>query len=651
MGSFPRTVRAAFTVSPGDFDLIQARISILPVVSLAAMLAFGPARAAEYSLPAGPQAPAAGAPISPAAIGDSAMADSPIASARSAYQAAWALKQAGDYASSISTCDQALSDITDVFARSPDATTWRELADLRSRIGGVRDGAKHALESEKNDPGNAADANVLNAPAVDTIEPQFNADVYRWIEFFTGAGRSVFERWLKRSGRYMDLFRAVLQKEGLPPDLVHLVFVESGFNLNARSVSAAVGPWQFLRSTGRLFGLTVNQWVDERRDPEKSTVAAARYLKHLYSIFGDWPLALASYNAGEGTVLRAIKSQGTTNYWDLRLPRQTEEYVPQFMAVLAISRDPEKYGFDAIEVEDPMAFDEIAFQGPVDLRAIAKLAECSYDELRTLNPAVRTHAARGANGVTTLRVPQGKGEILMQRLQQGARLPAVDLTLKHRVKRGETLQGIANQYHVNAEQLARANGIGRKHPLRLGTTLTVPASMRSPSLEVVASDDPRASTGYVPERNIRPSAQLDGASTAEGRITVTVRRGETLAQIADRYGVSVDDIRRWNRLKTTSVRRGTRLKLRTGDALVSENTAADSAQIASLPVRASRRSRGSHHAASAAPDASGTIVVRAGDTLGDIARRNGISLAALKRANSLTTSRIRAGQRLRLPEG
>ena len=164
----------------------------------------------------------------------------------------------------------------------------------------------------------------LTKQVAEAIEPQINADVTKWVQFFTGAGRSTFERWLKRSGRYAQLFRQVLQKEGKPPDLVHLVFVESGFNVHARSVSAAVGPWQFLRSTGRLFGLTVNQWVDERKDPEKSTVAAARYLKHLYSIFGDWPLALASYNAGEGTVLRAIKKQGTTNYWDLRLPRQTE---------------------------------------------------------------------------------------------------------------------------------------------------------------------------------------------------------------------------------------------------------------------------------------------------------------------------------------
>src|SRR2546426_8515550 len=425
---------------------------------------------------AGPASPPENAAPDSTSKDPAAPPQTPVESARLAYRNSWAQREAGDFDNAIMGTDAALEQIAEVLKVGPDMTTRQELIDLESKLSGLRDAARHdkAAAASARESGNEADENVLTSPAVegkaakdaggdDDIEPQINPDVTRYIEFFTGAGRSTFERWLRRSGRYADLFRSVLQKEGLPPDLVHLVFVESGFNLNARSHSAAVGPWQFLSGTARLFGLTVNQWVDERKDPEKSTVAAARYLKHLYSIFGDWPLALASYNAGEGTVLRAIQRQGTTNYWDLRLPRQTEDYVPQFMAVLAISKDPEKYGFNDVELEGPMAFDEIALKGPVDLRALARLADCSSDELRELNPAVLRHAANGPNGVTTLRVPRGKGEVLMQKLESGAKLPAVDLTLKHRVHRHETLRGIADQYHVSARQLALANGIGKRH--------------------------------------------------------------------------------------------------------------------------------------------------------------------------------------------
>ena len=409
-----------------------------------------------------------------------------------------------------------------------------------------------------------ADNAVLNQPAADDIELQMNADVLKYIAFFTGGGRSTFERWLKRSGRYMELFRGVLQKEGLPPDLVHLVFVESGFNINARSVSAAVGPWQFMRSSAQLFGLNVNQWVDERKDPEKATVAAARYLKHLYGIFGDWPLALASYNAGEGTVMRAIKHQGTTNYWELHLPKQTEEYVPQFMAALAISRDPVRYGFGDIELDDPMRFDEVALKGAVDLRSVAKLANCSFEELKDLNPSARTAMMRGTNGITTVRVPEGRSEVIQHSLTHGAELPQVNLTVRHRVRRGETLRQIAEEYAVNPIELARLNDLGRGRPLRRGMLLTVPASFRAPKPEVLAagSDDPRASTDYVPARSIGLPGRIDGNSVPIDRVTHVVKRGETLRSIVTRYGVTVADLRKWNRVVTPTVQLGTRLHIR-----------------------------------------------------------------------------------------
>jgi membrane-bound lytic murein transglycosylase D len=569
--------------------------------------------------------------------------------ARVAYTSAWAQRQAGEYGTAVAISDSALATIAHALNGEIDATRRRELVELREKLKGVRDAAQHQLDAANVAHGDdgSADPKVLNAPAVDELRPQVNEDVHRYIEFFTGAGRSTFERWLKRSGRYMNLFREVLKREGLPPDLVHLVFVESGFNVHAKSVSAAVGPWQFLRSTARLWGLTVNQWVDERRDPEKSTVAAARYLKHLYSIFGDWPLALASYNAGEGTVLRAIKNQGTTNYWDLRLPKQTEEYVPQFMAVLAIARDPGKYGFTDVDFDDPMDFDEVALKGTVDLRAMARLAGCSYDDLRELNPAVRGVAAPGGDGITMLRVPQGDAEVILEKLQGGATVPASDLTVKHRVQRGETLQRIADQYHVNATLLARDNGIGRARPLKRGMVLTIRS--RSHVAVQVASlepNDPRRSTAYVPPRRIGVPAQLNGSSDGEGRQTITVHRGETIGEIADRYGVTTQDILRWNHLKTSKVRRGTRLKIRTGDAaqVNVQAAAADSAQAAS--VKAPRPSR---HSRSGGMSIQRVVVVQPGETLGALATRHGTTVTRLKRANGLESSVIRAGQRIKIP--
>ncbi len=548
-----------------------------------------------------------------------------------------------------------------------------------------RPASSRTPETRGTSRGGEGDAAVMNQPAVDDIELQMNADVLRYIAFFTGGGRSTFERWLKRSGRYMELFRTVLQREGLPPDLVHLVFVESGFNVNARSYAAAVGPWQFMRATSLMFGLNVNQWVDERKDPEKATVAAARYLKHLYGIFGDWPLALASYNAGEGTVMRATKHQGTTDYWELRLPKQTEDYVPQFMAALAISRDPTKYGFAGVELDDPMRFDEVALKGAVDLRAIAKLAECSYEELKLLNPSARTAMMRGQGGITSVRVPEGKSENIQRNLAAGAELPRVNLTVRHRVRRGETLRKIALEYSVNAAELARVNNLGRGRPLRRGMMLTVPSSFRAPKPEVLASDvdDPRASTDYVPARKIGLPGRIEGNSVPIERISHTVRSGETLRSIAARYGVTVAELREWNRIQTPGVRLGARLRIRSTDddgATASSKTEApaaepgvanakpspEAAQAAKSPAHATASAKKGAPVADAAvldTPAGGkkavgkskpvrvraTHVVRAGETITEIAYRHGVSVESLRKLNKLRSTHIVPGQVLRLP--
>jgi len=290
----------------------------------------------------------------------------------------------------------------------------------------------------------------------------------------------------------------------------------------------------------------------------------------------------------------------------------------------------------------------------VDLRTVARLADCSYEELKTLNPAVLHTAARGSGGIVMLRVPPGKGEALMQRLQSGEPLPTLNLTLKHKVRKRETLQSIARQYSVNAQDLARINGIGRKRPLRRGMLLTVPASMHAPAPEVIdPATDPRASTAYVPPRDHGRPATLAGYSTTEGRTAIVVEQGETLASIAERYGVTTQDLMRWNRLKRARVTHGMRLKIRTPEAIAADSARNDSTQIAGLKAPKPRASKS--HATASSPHrhsparARVSHTVRNGETLSGIAQQHGISVAAIRKANQLGSSRIRAGQKLRLP--
>jgi membrane-bound lytic murein transglycosylase D len=371
--------------------------------------------------------------------------------------------------------------------------------------------------------------------------------------------------------------------------------------------------------------------------------------------------------------MRAIQSQGTTNYWELRLPKQTEEYVPQFMAALAISRDPVKYGFGDIEMDDPMRFDEVAMKGAVDLRSIAKLAECSYDELRELNPSARTAMLRGPNGITTVRVPEGKSELIQKNLAAGVELPTVNLTVRHRVRRGETLRMIATEYSVNPTELARVNNLGRGRPLRRGMLLTVPASFRAPRPEVLADEeDPRNSTDYVPPRTIGLPGKIEGNSVAIERVTHTVKRGETLRSIAGQYGVTVTELKNWNHITTPGVKLGTRLRIRDREDAASSTTgmqvkdsgddseatvAREAASVKLIAVK-SRLDQpvldapaGGSKKATAVDrvPARKTHTVRAGETLLEIARSHNVSADELRKLNNLRGGHVTPGQKLLLP--
>jgi membrane-bound lytic murein transglycosylase D len=249
-----------------------------------------------------------------------------------------------------------------------------------------------------DEPNNGSDDLELKLPEEELPESDIpltlNNKVQYFVNYFQTSGRSVFARWLSRSERYIPMMKQVLKKEGLPEDLVYLAMIESGFSPHAYSVASAVGPWQFMSATGKRYSLRIDQWIDERRDPLKSTVAAAMYLKELYGIFNkDWYLAAAGYNAGENKILRAINMYESRDYWQLSkgsyLKRETKDYVPRLLAAAIIAKEPAKYGFADVAYLPPIEFDTVLIPSRTDLELVAKISDIPYQTLRELNPELR----------------------------------------------------------------------------------------------------------------------------------------------------------------------------------------------------------------------------------------------------------------------
>jgi len=409
---------------------------------------------------------------------------------------------------------------------------------------------------------NAVQSDLLNA--VHDIPIPLNQRVLSYIELFQGRLHDFIEEGMKRGSKYLPMIQSVFRAEGLPMDLAYVPLVESAFKPNALSRVKAKGVWQFMTGTALENGLRRDWYIDERSDPEKATVAAAKYLRTLSRLFGgDWHLALASYNGGPGRMQRAMKRSGVDSFWKLAekpklLPRETREYVPMILAAIVIARNPSQYGFD-FEPDAPHSYDKVTLPRPVDLRRVAEWADTSIDEIQALNPELRrwTTPVKATN--YELKVPLGKADVVTEKL---ADAPPVDLaSLKfYTVKRGDTLPLIARKLHVSKADLAEANYLRPKARVTAGEKLMVP---HEASVLMAARTD-RTPPVAEARNTVSASGQLARAGEASNRVKFSyqVKRGDTLASIARLYKTSVVSLKTWNpRLPSNQLTAGQHLTL------------------------------------------------------------------------------------------
>jgi membrane-bound lytic murein transglycosylase D len=306
-----------------------------------------------------------------------------------------------------------------------------------------------------------------------------NERVEHCILLFQTTIRDRFVTWLARSGKYIPFMKNLLKEQGLPEDLVYMAFIESGFDPYAYSRSKAVGPWQFIYRTGKRYGLKVNWWVDERRDPEKSTIAAAKYLKDLYEMFACWYLAAAGYNAGEYKIIRAMKRYRTEDFWTLTkhryLKRETKNYVPLMIAAAVVAKDPDKYGFTGIEYQEPLRYEKVKVPELTDLSLIAKACEISLEEIKDLNPELRRGVTPPNEPEYEIKIPFAKIDLFTRNFEAMQPLEKFQFRT-HTVKKGETLRGIAKLYRVDLEPLLEINYLNKTSPLSKGMDLLIPIS-------------------------------------------------------------------------------------------------------------------------------------------------------------------------------
>lgn len=425
----------------------------------------------------------------------------------------------------------------------------------------------------------------------------WNDRVENCIIYYQTVAREPFRKYLCRSGKYIEIMKDILKEKGMPQDLAYLPLIESGFNPHAYSYAHAVGPWQFISYTGKMYGLHRNHWYDERRDFVKSTYAAANYLKDLHEMFDDWLLALASYNWGAGRVKRAIKKQKTNDFWKLRLNRQTRNFVPLYMAATIIAKDPKRYGFD-VEYEKPLNWDVMKVNKAMDLKAVADALSVPVDTIKELNPELRRGVTPPNYKNYRLRIPDGSKNIFAQKYEN---IPEESLYFFHKIRKGESVSSISKKYGVSPFSIIQANNLSKKYRIYAGDYLKIPNMPSQPK--------PKKEKVYKYTTN------------SKGQIIYTVRNGDNLSDIATYFKTTPYEIAQVNNIRNQN-------RISKGQKLV----------IPSQRKEASKETL--------------SYTVRKGDNLWRIAKRFDTTPKKIAQINGIKKSNLlRPGQKLKIQKG